>query len=830
MEISLYWGVEYTKVLLGYVFLMFIWPSVIFRRYLKGKALVFRFSFCAVLQPVLINTAVLMLGLVHVLTPWILRILFYGALFWSLFRNVRIGKEEIGRIRCLMTGTFGVKQFFYRIFSWLRKKLAQALRSLGRRLYSHWWECALLGILVVFGMIYFTYGAFQDHIYGFGDMYPHNSWTYELTNGNIFSAGVYPEGMHCFLCALHVLFGIRIYSCLLFLAGIHSAVYLISAYVFLRQVFRWRYAPMLTLAAFLTVDLLCIDEVYSMSRLQWSLPQEFGLYAMFLCGAFLIRYARSEKRLMRKRKGKLSKYYWDENLLIFMLALAATLAIHFYVTIMAFFLCLSFVPVMLKRVLCRKRFFPLAAAVICGFTIAVVPMGGALLSGIPFQGSIGWAMNVMNGTDPEQAANRVGQENTETVRPDGAAGTNPADGAGSGNTAQGSEGELNSQGSAPEQEISGQETPQAPAPTQPPLAERLKGRLMGLWNRALEYGDIMVKGVWKYCYVTLYQTERAMWLIGFLGLAVCIWLAYRLPAMFLNLFLKKRKIPAGFFDHYFSVALASFLFMFLYNSSYLNLPQLIAGSRLCSTAQMLNLAMMTVPFDLIFFCLGSILPSAVMKLLAALCVGGIYAGTILTGTFHGFLYFEFSRYNEAVEATVSISQQLPANSYTIVSPVDELYQVIQFGFHEELVNFVNSVREEDYTLPSQYIFIFVEKKPLQYGQSHFFTGPSWLGCEKYADYYHSFVSQCPEVASSEISPEYAADPRMWFPVQSNMYSNLEIRTVLESRAYEWCQKFDKLYPNELKVYCGTDRFICYYFEQNVQRLYQLGGLYRDGVD
>ena len=45
------------------------------------------------------------------------------------------------------------------------------------------------------------------------------------------------------------------------------------------------------------------------------------------------------------------------------------------------------------------------------------------------------------------------------------------------------------------------------------------------------------------------------------------------------------------------------------------------------------------------------------------------------------------------------------------------------------------------------------------------------------------------------------------------------RSVTMSRMYYWAQKFQELYPNEMKVYYENDRFVCYYIEQNVYRLY-----------
>ena len=49
------------------------------------------------------------------------------------------------------------------------------------------------------------------------------------------------------------------------------------------------------------------------------------------------------------------------------------------------------------------------------------------------------------------------------------------------------------------------------------------------------------------------------------------------------------------------------------------------------------------------------------------------------------------------------------------------------------------------------------------------------------------------------------------------------RTILESKAYEWCQRFAQKYPSELKVYYEDNDFICYYFKQDVEMPYNLAG-------
>jgi len=51
--------------------------------------------------------------------------------------------------------------------------------------------------------------------------------------------------------------------------------------------------------------------------------------------------------------------------------------------------------------------------------VAAAPMLGALASGIPFQGSIGWAMNVINGTDTGAGRTHAIQSGNKTEKSEG---------------------------------------------------------------------------------------------------------------------------------------------------------------------------------------------------------------------------------------------------------------------------------------------------------------------------------------------------------------------------------------------------------------------------
>ena len=56
-----------------------------------------------------------------------------------------------------------------------------------------------------------------------------------------------------------------------------------------------------------------------------------------------------------------------------------------------------------------------------------------------------------------------------------------------------------------------------------------------------------------------------------------------------------------------------------------------------------------------------------------------------------------------------------------------------------------------------------------------------------------------------------------------MYLQLENRTILESKAYHWCQQFARQHPSILNVYYEDEDFVCYYFRQDAGSLpYNLG--------
>lgn len=753
---DIYWIFEYIKVFGGYIFLMFIWPAVIFEKYLINKSKIYQFSFCVTVQVVLINTVVLMMGIFHILNGKVIVCLFYGIFLLSVGIRIKMIWNHRG-----VDGDGKQEKLLWHVKNGIRKKFV----SLKNDIRLKGWEYLFLFIIVIFGMIYFSYGAFQVRCYGQTDIVVHHQWANGLVKGKVFTGGVYPEAMHCFIYCLHTLFGIRIYSIMMFLQGIHIMVFFLAAYALLREVFHWRWSPIFVLALYLTININNYGYQYSIYRLQMTLPLEFGLYTQFLCALYLIRYLKYADCV--KHKESFSKCYWDENLLLFIMSLAASIAIHYQTTIMAFILCAAVALVFFKKVVFPRYLIPLTISVICGCIIAGTPMASAIASGIPFNDSINWGLKSIS-SNIDNSNQEDEQESTFEEIEDLVFEKKPL--------------ELSAEDMKVVENL-------------PDIGQKLMITII-----KTEY---FIKEIFQSGYKGMYGEKGGRWIFAVTVIVIAICIAGK------HFSLKNiRKICGG----YFPIILASIVSMVIYmayESPDLGLPVLITGNRYNSSAHMIVLAVMIMPMDMIFSTLTFFGKNFILQVASVFFTIGIYVFANLFGVYHEYLHYSLTRYDSAVRVTDSIIEEFPRDSYIIISPYEELCQVDLYGDHKDLFDFIEECNKESYSLPAEYVFIYVEKKPIVYRQTYYFSGPAWLG-----------KSNASKIRFTEISKEEAKKDMSGF---THKIGYREGRTILESKAYEWSQNFLQRYPSVMKVYYEDEEFVCYYFEQDVDVPYNLAG-------
>lgn len=748
---DLYWMLEYGKVLCGYIVLMFLWPTVVFWKHLSKKSRIYHLSFCVLVQTTLISSIILAMGLFDILNKkWVI-CFFYGVFLISTYRIIRpVQFCILGFQRKNIKG----------ILLYCRNRVATFVRAIWKDISTRILEYILLLIIVIFGMIYFSYGAFFVKCYGGFDVMTHHQWVNSLVGGDIFPNGIYPEAMHCFIYCLHVLFNIRIYSIMKFLQCIHIMVFFLSIYGLLREIFSWRYSPVFVLGLFLALDTNIFNCAYSIYRLQITLPMEFGLHTQFLCALFLVRYLKNADHIKIKRY--FTRFYWDENLFLFMMSISASISIHYYTTIMAFVLCFSFVVFSTKKVFYYKYFVPLVISAICGCVIAGAPIMGALASGMSFEGSIDWGLKAING-DSGKNGEEQGEEQLKDF-------TNPLE----------------------------------------PTFEDLE-----VVGNLPEVGQGVIKFLIRIEYF-IKETARS----GYKGMYGEKWgnfffkvtIAVLVACFFIKYCFKKgvKKISCG----YPPIILSSFISIIIYMAyaiPELELPVLISGNRYSAIAHMMVLAVMMIPVDIIFSAIAFCIKDYALQMLSYVFMAIIYIYTNICGIYHGYLYYSLTRYDSAVMVTNNILEKYPQGNFTIISPIEEQCQVALYGKHEEISYFIKKCEEEYYTIPTEYVYIYIEKRPIVYYQKYYFSGPRWLARSKESEIEATSISM--EAAQKEMSEYESASWQLY----------MDGRIILESKAYEWCQQFLSKYPNVLKKFYEDSDFVCYYFEQDTDRPYNLAG-------
>ena len=884
-----FWIIEYFKVAAAYGFTMYVWPLVVFRGHLKEKSVTYRFLFCTLSMTTIITTLISFLGIFKRLSTPLVAVLFYGVFIIRLLMLYNPFPQIRHTLRSFRRKTLTVKRLLLNTGLGLRDGVKELALMIWDGIKGKRMEYALLTIALLYGTIYFSYTSIVTHCYAASDQYVHHSWAYFLSEGNIYTNGIYPVGMHCILFVLSSLFGISLFSVNLYFSVIHMHAILLCAYLMMKEFYSFKYTPMFALFAYLTVGVPSGLSIGAMSRLTMTLPQEFGFSAMFISGYALLRFMKrsdmpdiemprrrvsSAKIAFKKLKtgrlailfrpiefknknlGRLAGLYdsvhsrlagserlsalfkpirfrrpsflpsmsrpirfiysvlADDDLRLFILAVSFTIMVHYYATIMAFFICIVIFITYIPKNLQWKRLLKITVAALLALFLAAAPTGVALARGYKFQGSIDWALSVGKSKKKTQS------QETSSSGSDNGSKENDEDSA----------------------EDSSQES----------LAAR-KSLLTRTIDAAIEAPSKIKDTIQKHnaaTFQTLYQGARGRWMrIVCLGvmtasLLICAslmlarTLARRLGIgdsggrravrrFFLENGSHLGRLRLQSFVSYFCVASTLLVFMTAFKPKSVGLPVLVAGDRLCAVIELF--AVMTyccLPDFVISIIDGQIpVPDFVISSAAAVACLGIYIGMFFSGIYHGFLYCGLSRYPASVEITERIIQNTPQFKFTIVSPSEELYHIKDYGFHEEMIDFVQKRTNRTYTIPTPYIFFFLEKKPLQFGQILLPDGPKWLASDYYAKVFGYEYGHCsidPDYLHGETSHELAAQKLPQVKLRSDYSMQLHAREIMESKAMEWYEAFSKAYPNEGTVIYEDEYFLCYCVRQNEFSLFTLG--------
>ena len=756
--------IQFMQLFIGYIVFTVGLPALVFYRKAKRFPAVVRFLIYFTIGNFYVINLVQVLELLHISYRITLSLFTFIPVILLMIKIYHIPvisymKRILSECRHYILRELGFKSFIRHRWQEIKVFLRVVRRNLFRLLKENFLD---IPFLLIFAWLLWKIcgpGILHNWGYGASDIPVHNYWINGLIENNIYVAGIYPMGMHCMLYYLATMLGIPVYVTLRLFWLVQYSMIAMMILLFLKGHCKTRFLPYLGL--FMFVGAKYFNGI-SYSRYGATLPQEFGMLYILPSIFFVMKFFKTRKEELDGGINRIrctSSWY----LLGFAMSFSLTLTSHFYDTIIAGVICIG-IAIGYGYWFWRKEyFFRIMLSGIVSVLMAFLPMAAAFLTGKELQGSMYWAMSIIGLRDYTVLIFRIICIGVVAMTVGGIVFV----------VREIRKGKI----SFEDKNI----------PVYPML---IKGvlQLCGLLPLAV----IVLIG-WKYRGTILWGSKYNSFavsnmnlLLYGIGAALCIGLILR--------FVIEPMRGSGII----SIVIAEIMLGLVLVSGSLGWPMLMEPYRTSVYFAYL------IPVVLVMTMDGAVN----ILLLARLPKVQQMIGLILTAlvmicsTKYNWMRGSFGggglEMNEAILCTTNILKDNKGqnNTWTIVSANDELRMIEEYGRHTETIEFLEGMEywnpTKEVTIPTEKVYFYIEKKPLNYA--------------------NGYAGEIPVVSEEQAQQA--------LPQNSGLSAyNGPRRSVTMSRMYYWAQKFMELYPNEMKVYYENDRFVCYYIEQNVYRLY-----------
>lgn len=761
---------RFTGIFAAYTGITVLLPEIMFRRILKGRRLSEQFLMSYTFGNFYIINIVFALQLLHISNFFTLTAV---TVLMSILIGLKVNRIPLRRklaegkkIFCrLSDGSLGIRSAVRNLVRWI----VNMCRCFAEIFYKYIVKKPIqnMFILLILGALLWIYGHQIILTYGYraSDIPVHLSWINQMSRGKIFSKGVYPFGFHCMIYYLHTVFGVDTYVilCEFFFAQV---IYLHAVLLaMLKLLCKTKYLPYIGVFTYI-VGNFWSGQTYS--RFYSTLPQEYGMIFVIPSVYFLIRFFQIRKENLKDRETR-------RILQCFAMAFSLTLAIHFYGTMIAGLCCIGIAMGFCFRFVKKEYFCRIMVTGILSVVLAVLPMAIAFAGGTPLQGSLGWGMSVINGSqNKESAEDNTTQNNKVQVT--------------SGN------------GKVTEIDVS-----KLPSAKKGETTVVVKQKKTSLGDRMRTVADKIkvISDKIKTIPNKIPKAVRTMSIrirnivvpVDWQKMGTAVMTAYAGLLLLGLVFCAFRKTEYG--AALMSVGFCMLILTVLLCAGPFGLPTLMDAAR-CSIyyAYLLPVAGVVLADGILCF---MTMPQIFRNSKNVLSLGISVVLLIVLLQKDLVKNPEFSSgyvTNGAITCLTNIIRENEDETWTIVSANDETQMGLDHGWHYETITFLRQLEKIDedtkILIPTKNIYFFIEKIPLDYSVSYAGSGQS-------------------------ISKKGAGQA---LPNAGGIvvYQG-ENRWIVMSRMYYWVQAFMKKYPNEMKVYYEDDQFICYRIPQNMYHQY-----------
>lgn len=746
-------------------------PFALLNRKLIGFRLVEKLMLSFVSGNFYIINLVFILQLLHISNRWILVlgtvIPFFAAMVITRKFNLKgYLKELVNNIKKVLSGELGIRSVIFRFTTWLWNVIRTFVMKCFKAIIRNPIDTVLFVAVTV--LITWIYGEnLVEHLgYCASDIPVHNYWINYMSRDELFVAGVYPFGFHCMIYYLHEVFGVATYIFLRVFCFIQTLYIHWMLLFFLKAALKSKYLAYIGTAVYAASSLF---QYNTYSRFGSSLPQEFGM--IFILPAIYFGFAffkNQKKELDIKAKWCLAGFAMNFSL---------TLAVHFYDTMVAGLFCVAMAVGFAFRFFRKKYFGKVVLTCLISVVIAVLPMGIAFATGTPLQGSLGWGMGVLTGEDSKE------EESDETVT----------------DTANESSADTDEQvddSTAVDTKTDTAANADTEAVSDLDIAEGnkekdIKSKAMELYHKLLSKLKTVLSTVESYLYTNIINIDEPIVILSIFGSIVL------LLGLSLVYFIARQP---DYGARLVTVSLYMIIMSLLLIAGPLGLPRLMDVNRTSIYYSYSLPVLWCFAIDaLLALVFGWTKRKWILNMVSLIAVGLIgnffWSGNYIRSQVKpGAL-----QTNDAITCTTNILRDYEDFTWTILSANDELRMTEDYGYHYETITFLKEIepagRHKEITIPTEYVFVYIEKIPIDYTVKYENSGQS--------------ISE--EGAKQSIPRGGGIKP----------YQG-ENRWICMSRMYYWAEAFREMYPEDMTVYYETDEFICYRLKQNVFSLYELG--------
>lgn len=774
-------------ILILYSLMTVFMPAVVMHKRIAKRRLCEKFLICVVAGNFYIINVVFILQFLHISNRFTLFCAtFVAAFVYMILRNRTKSRQILIKIVDIMSrlarNTMGRRTFFSKCGNHIKSALKKLIIKIKNYLKCYGWETFLtLCLCAVVCVIYGSNGII-NYGYTASDTPVHNYWINAMSDNNVFVAGVYPHGFHCIIYYMHAVFGIDTYV-LLRLFTVTSALYIhLALFAFCKGVCRGAYSAYAAVFIFAAVNLLNKDCIIRYTN---NLPQEYGMIFILPTVYFIFEFFRHQKMCPKKIKIKETALIVEgelaaEDLIYAAVSFSLTIAVHFYGTMIAGIFCIGIVFGFLIRIVQPRFMARIIAAFTLGVILGVLPLATAVIMGKPMQGSIGWGLSVISGNKTTTGINidTSGQNSSGTSS--GGQSSDSAD--------FGQQGEV--QGDAAYNDEDGQNGTQSVKKQS--FADKLKQKAGVVYYK---FADLFGRA-----YRNLnHDIEAAVFPHGgdfYLGF---VFISCAVLIIFGIIFGISRDYDYG--GRIITVAFSIIFIHMMFIAGVFGLPKLMDQNRTRIYMTYSLAVLVALDFDIVPYIISRFinLKTLYNTISLAICVVAVIRVVDVYGLREPIVYSKIGMLesNGAVECLSNIIKDNKDRTWTILSANDELRMMDKHGYHYETLDLLKDMKknpDKRITIPTKYLYIYVEKTPLNYSVAY-------------------------DKSGQKVSREGAATP---LPQYGGIVSYTgRYRWVVMSKMYYWAQELQKLFPEDVSVYYEDDDFICYKLVQNTSNLYNL---------